>query len=261
MLVVPSSCRAWLHLSQGIALRWLGRLDQAATHLEDAEAFYSAANNWEMEKAASLAELAVVRRYQARWHEAHDLASSAHTMYLRLESDFGIARCIHELGQIALDRRAPDQAMAWLSRLEVWSARSWGMAAQAYLLQGRFEDALEAADRALTQLPADHPNRGRVLSTLGQVHEALGQPETAVRYLLFAVDLLDRAKDMVGYARACNNLAVAYMKIPAENDAASPQQIRRLLTQALRIQEHIGDDLGVAVTHSNLNWFTSPDQR
>ena len=255
------SCRAWLHLSQGSALRWLGQLDQAAMHLECAVAFYSEEENRDKDQAVSLIELAVVRRYQARWDEAHDLATSAFTINLRLESDSGIERCIHELGQIALDSRAPDQAMTWLSRLGVWTARSWGIAAQTYLLQERFEDALEAADRALILLPVDQPNRGRALSTLGQVHEALGQPESAVRYLLFAVDLLDRAKDMIGYARACNNLAVAYMKLPAAVGTTTPQQIRRLLTQALRIQEHIGDDLGVAVTRSNLDWFLSLDQR
>jgi UDP-N-acetylmuramyl tripeptide synthase len=72
---------------------------------------------------------------------------------------------------------------------------------------------------------------------------------------MLASEHLERAKDMLGYARACNNLAVAYLKQPPGRREISVEDVRRLLVQALRIQQHIGDEVGLAATEQNLAWL------
>jgi tetratricopeptide (TPR) repeat protein len=247
---------AWLNLTMGVALRWMGRLGEAQAYLEHAREYYAPGN---VDRAEVLIELAVVYRYQGQWEDAYRHSQTALDLYIQAGVPGGIERCIHDLAQIALDSGNFTQALAWLSRLEIWSARSWGIASQVYLALARLDDALQAAERALAMLPVQHPNRGRALVALGQVYDALNEPDAAVNYLLLAVELLDQVKDIVGYARACNNLAVAYLKQPDQDRAVPSESIYRLLTQALRIQEHVGDEMGMTVTRRNLDWLSSSE--
>ena len=63
----------------------------------------------------------------------------------------------------------------------------------------------------------------------------------------------------MGYARASNNLAVAYIHLrdkKQHHDGANiDQDICRLLLHAQDIQQHSGDELGLAVTRQNLKWL------
>lgn len=243
----------WINLMAGIAGRWTGQLHSASDYLERALVTLESSSP---EHVGALVELAVVYRYRGQWEKAYDLLQTAFDAATRGQSSAETDRCLHELGQMSLDMRQPEQALAWLSRLSGWTARTWGIASQANLAMEQYDKALDAADRALEMLPVSHPNRGRILATLGQVHDSLDDPDSAVQYLLLAVELLDQSKDIVGYARACTNLAVAYLKQQPSRRAVPSADIHRLLTQALRIQEHVGDEIGLAVTRRNLDLFS-----
>ncbi len=123
----------------------------------------------------------------------------------------------------------------------------------------------DAVLHALEQLPDQHPNRPRILALLGQIVDAQGNPAAAVRYMLSAIDLLEQHRDMLGYARTCNNLAIAYHHLqknsapdaPSDEDDITHQQhdlatdIRRLLHESETIQAHVGNTLGLAITRRN----------
>jgi hypothetical protein len=106
-------------------------------------------------------------------------------------------------------------------------------------------------------LPEDSSNHGRAVATLGLIYDRLEEPDIAVLYLLQAVDLLERTKDMAGYARACNNLSVAYLKQPPYSREVPLVEIYHLLTSALEIQGHIGDKIGLAITRQNFSVLSS----
>jgi tetratricopeptide (TPR) repeat protein len=249
---------AWLDLTTGITLRWLGQLEEASNYLKRALAYYTTQGS-PQQQADVMGELAVIRRYQGEWQEAHRLLQAALDLYTRFDIPQGADRCLHELAQLALEGNDADQALAWLGRLEQWSMRSWGIAGQAHAILQQFDQAREAAGRLQEDAlsPVFFSKQGRAAATLGLIYDALGEPDTAVDWLLMATGLLERSKDMVGYARACNNLAVAYLKQPVSSRQLPIRDVRRLLTMALRIQEHIGDEIGLAFTERNLAWLPS----
>ncbi len=252
---------AWLDLMLGITLRWLGQLDGALAHLERAKAYYIDEAN--PQQADVLGEMAVIYRYRGDWRTAEALLQEALDLYMRFDSSEGADRCMHELAQLELEQDNAGHVLDWLGRLGQQTVRSWGIAGQAHALLGQDERAHDAARRVQSwldaSLPEDSSNYGRAVATLGLIHDTLGEPDMAVPLLLLAVDLLERAKDMVGYARACNNLSVAYLKQAVGSRGIPLEEIHHLLASALHIQEHLGDQIGLAITQQNLVWFSSMD--
>jgi tetratricopeptide (TPR) repeat protein len=244
--------QGWLNQMLGITSHRIGRLEEAETCLNTA---LTQVPENSFDYANTLAELAAIYRYEGRWEETSRFSQLALKTYNQLSDANGVQRCIHELGQLSLETGKPVQALTWLSRLGAWSARTWSIASQAYLLLEQFEDALQAAERALTLLPPQHSSQGRALAALGQIHSAMGDVDAAVEYLLLATEMLNQAKDALGYARACNNLAVAYLKQKQTLHTVPRHDVIRLLEQAYRIQKHSGDEIGLAVTRQNLIWL------
>ena len=189
------------------------------------------------------------------------LLQEALDLYERFANTRGVERCLHELAQLDLEQGHPEHVLDWLGRLEHWTVRSWGIAGQAYALLNQYDLARDAARQIQSfleeSLPEDSANYGRAVATLGLIYDTLEEPDIAVSYLFQAVELLERSKDMVGYARACNNLSVAYLKQLAHSREVPLDDIQNLLTSALSIQEHLGDQIGLAVTQQNLRLYAA----
>ncbi|MBN1566085.1 MAG: AAA family ATPase [Anaerolineae bacterium] len=272
-LSLPPHRVAWVHFSLGVALRWLGELDNARTHFDQAYAYYVDHGD-PIAHAGVLIELAVIHRYQLNWDQAYHLAQSALHSYQRIEHSDGIVRSLHELAQLTLEAQDPYQTLRWLNTLPTtWTPRTWGIASQAHLLLAQHERALAAANHAFAELPLSHPNAGRVANTIGQIYYESGNTAAAINSLVSATLLLGEGKDLLGYARASNNLAVAYIdeiehmareRNPENDDDPDEQvehlrrarQIHNLLHRARGIQEEVGDAMGLLVTEQNLAWFT-----
>jgi tetratricopeptide (TPR) repeat protein len=246
---------AWLGLTIGIALRWLGQLDDALIALERARVYYT--DEASPHQAEVMGELAVIYRYRGEWRTAGLLLQAALDLYERFDIAAGVERCLHELAQLDLEQGHAEQVLDWLGRLERRTVRSWGIAGQAYALLGQRDLARDAArhiqDLLEEYLAEDSSNYGRAVATLGLIYDRLDEPAIAAPYLSQAVDLLERAKDMAGYARACNNLSVAYLKQPVHSREVPLSDLYHLLTSALDIQGHIGDKIGLAITQQNLS--------
>jgi tetratricopeptide (TPR) repeat protein len=252
---MPPARVGWLNLMLGVATRWMGQLDDAQAYLAQAKSRFGAGS---VEMADVLVEASVTLRYQGVLDEAYRCAEEALGIYEQYEVPDGIERCVHELSQLSLEADLPDRALATLDRLDRWSVRTWGIASQAYLGLRQIDDARRAASHLVALLSVEEgPNRGRALATLGQVYQELGEAREAVEYLSLAIDLLDQDKDLIGYGRACNNLAVAVLRDRSNQREVSPEKVRHLLTRALRIQEQVGDEVGMAVTEQNLRWLSS----
>lgn len=239
---------AWLAWMQGIAQRWLGQFQQARAHFERARAVYP---------AEVQVELGVISRYQSDWDDAYRYLKTALEAFQAKSDTSGIERCVHELAQLAMDAGYAEQALAWLSRVEIWTSRTWGIASQAHLQLDDHARAAEAAEEVLITLSPQHPNYARTLVIVGQIAVACGDHDTAVHTLHQALDLLNQCKDILGYARTCNNLAVAYMHQSSCERDGFVYEIRNRLREAHDIQRAIGDEIGLAVTLQNLAYLAA----
>ncbi len=239
----------WLQWMLGIAARWLGQLPKAREHLQEALSLCVPQTS---EYASIQVELGVLARYQGRWEETHRLLKEALAFFQKHHLYDGVERCVHELAQLELEVEQPKRALALLSRLQRRTARTWGIISQAHLQQGELSLAREAAEHVLALLPPQHPNRARTLATLGEIALARGALRAALDNLLLAVDQLEQARDILGYARACNNLAAVHLHLPREQRELRTEVVRHLLEEALRIQTYAEDEIGQAVSRRNL---------
>jgi tetratricopeptide (TPR) repeat protein len=247
---LPAICNAWLDLLTSRVLRWSGDLQEAEKYLTQALSIFEPQSE---DQADVFIEQAVIFRYRNQWHDARLALEKATSIYEWNNQVDGIDRCHYELAQLGLDENNPQGALLQLKKLSRWAARAWGMAGQAYWELEQYDEAFDAIDRAQAQLAPEHPNQGRLWAARGQIYDSLGQFDKALEYFFTALDLLNRTKDVMGYARVCNNLAAVYLKQPD----ISLETARRWLVQAQEMQTCIGDYAGLAITEQNLEWCDS----
>ncbi|MCC6846983.1 MAG: tetratricopeptide repeat protein [Deltaproteobacteria bacterium] len=178
------------------------------------------------------------------------------------------AIAVAALGALTIDRnhdyRSPRAMWTDVAAKRPANPRAWSNLAQACLAEGRVDDALAAARRALAVDPTyaeAHVHLGRALADRGERREAMAHYAEAIRLKPTSADahnnwgatLADEQRFAEaeplyrealrlrpGYAEAMNNLAVAVMQRGAWDEAAA------LYAEAMRRSP------GYAEPHSNL---------
>lgn len=241
--------QAALRVRLAEATRHLGDLDGAVRLLLEAVHLATEAGRRDLE-AIALVELAAVYRLA-------DLAGAEPTARRALQAaeaaddPASVSRALAELAQLNLDAGRPDQALALLGRgaapaagRERWQA----LAGDAYLEQGRLEEALEAHRRALAlaRERGHRVNMARALVNLGRVQLAAGDLDAAETSFENALAIMDQTHDALGQARARANLAVLYARQGRHAEAID------LLRAVLDEQERAGDWQGISLSRRNL---------
>ena len=241
--------QAALRVRLAEATRHLGDLDGAVRLLLEAVYLATEAGRRDLE-AIALVELAAVYRLA-------DLAGAEPTARRALQAaeaaddPASVSRALAELAQLNLDAGRPDQALALLGRgaapaagRERWQA----LAGDAYLEQGRLEEALEAHRRALAlaRERGHRVNMARALVNLGRVQLAVGDLDAAETSFENALAIMDQTHDALGQARARANLAVLYARQGRHAEAID------LLRAVLDEQERAGDWQGISLSRRNL---------
>ncbi len=232
--------RAALLRALGVACRWLGRYDRAEMYLEEALQFADQSGSMP-DYVQTLAELAVVYRYQGHLSSAQTAARHALVEFRRQGDAAGVERCLLELAQLALDRQQPQDAIGQLEAVPL-SARSAALACNAHLLLNDLQEALIWAERAVMLAADDRPNQARAQATLGRVFLELGRLSEAEDHLSLALSLLEQQHDMLGWARAASTLAQVYSL------AGNLAEAEVLLDDAAAQQRLIQDRLGLKAT-------------
>ena len=111
--------------------------------------------------------------------------------------------------------------------------------------RGRFAEAVRHLSRAL-ELRTDPPGRASVLSSLGAVQAAAGEPAAATPYLRTALALFAGLGDVAGEARVRSNLSGVAAAEGRLGDAGDE------LERALALFRRIDDRVGAARALSNL---------
>lgn len=113
---------------------------------------------------------------------------------------------------------------------------------------GEPEQALEDHQEALALYRRDGHSRGeaQALNNLGALYRALGEPDRAVASYRRALAVFRQSGDRYWQARTLNNLAFAHHSL------GDPRRARILYERALALRRETGDRVGEAITLSNL---------
>jgi tetratricopeptide (TPR) repeat protein/transcriptional regulator with XRE-family HTH domain len=193
--------QAHAHRSLGRACPWLGRYDEAHTHLRQALRLFEELGDW-TGQADSHMDLAMAFEHQGRNQEALPHAQQALTLY-RAGWGLGQARALNSIGwnQALLGDpwRALDSCQESLALRRGLGDR-WGEAATldslgyAHHLLGHHEQAIACYQQSLTIQPEvrDRYKQAMTLSHLGDTYHATGNLDTARNAWYEALDILDR---------------------------------------------------------------------
>lgn len=205
--------KAWVALHQGIALRWLGRLPEAAHILLDSMQIAGQIGQFELQ-ADAMIELGVVYRYLHDHHGAADLLRCAREFYQRYQLPVKLQRATAEEIELALetgDLAAVKEELNSIIQDEILSPRLLSLAARATLQNGDLDTALVFAQKAQQALINDLPNLARITALIGQIHSLRGEWGAAIDHMLWVLCTMEETNDVVGRARARLNLAIMYL--------------------------------------------------
>ncbi len=196
--------QAHAHRGLGQALSWLGRHDQAHTHLRQALRLFQELGDQTGQAHTHLA-LGWMLGYQGRPEEALPHAQQALSLSRATGRRLGQARALHSVG--------------------------WNQA-----LLGEHQQAVSSCELALTLFRelGDRRSESRTLDSLGYAHHHLGYHQQATAYFKQALGLYRELGDRHGQATTLNHLGDAH-HATADLDAA-----REAWQNALDILEQLG---------------------
>jgi tetratricopeptide (TPR) repeat protein len=145
----------------------------------------------------------------------------------------------------------PTDPQAALARIEPLTARvdnAASLACELSLEVGQLDDAVYYANQAVNLTEPDTPNYGRALSMLALSLHADGHFEDALDCQQEAINVLGlrTTKDVLGLARAYNNLGVIQYSLKEIDKARSAWQ------EALDLLRALQDAAGLRVVRANL---------
>lgn len=159
--------------------------------------------------ARALLEVAQATLYLEEWEAAYEAAEGAAKTFARLRDGDGLeaARLVRARAVLPTDPRG---TLSLLTELSVETAAALALASEAFLRLGAFDQAYDKARQALEVTAPHTPAYGRALSVLAVTCRSQGSMREALDYQKQAVNILSLTPDLVGHARACNNLGVMY---------------------------------------------------
>ncbi|MBZ0310765.1 MAG: hypothetical protein K8I82_32200, partial [Anaerolineae bacterium] len=236
---------AWQQFEEARFLRWQGQLarskqllPQVVHRMGQQGDFYG--------YAQALLELALVSLYRNVSQAALMAIQDAEKVLLRLQDMYGLQMAKKLQARVFLSSD-PQAALTLLKNLTEQDASVLSLMCEAALNLGQAENAVEYAWQAVRLAEQDTPHHGRALCLLAMALRADQNQQTALNIQQQAVNLLSMTTDMIGLARARNNLGVLYYE--DKNDVLAKSQWRAALDLFLRLQ----DAVGLQTVRANLN--------
>jgi len=206
----PSPYRAcWRAVELARVERWLGQLAASTRRLHDLVKEAGEQGFFDLQARCYL-ELAQIALYRQSWAAVASYAEHAQTFYARpgYEAEHTRARLAAAAAAVYL---APDHVMHFLDADMIQNnARAAGIACESALQRGDLEQAIHFAHQTVASAPDSTSQHGRALGLLATAHQIAGQTRAALDYQQQAVNILTLTSDIIGLARAYNNLAVLY---------------------------------------------------
>lgn len=239
----PSLNAVVVEYEEARLLRWRGQFENALALLNNLIQKTEEQDNLH---GYALLELGLVLVYRDDYGAALNAVQKAAKIFQQLQNKDGLIE-VQKLQARILLYSDPQEALNILAHLPEKDASAMVSACEAALFVQETDFALDFAWQALQLSEHDSPHYGRALSTLATVLHAQKEHKTALDYQQQAVNVLDMTIDMVGLARARNNLGVLYYDLKKPILAKSNWRI------ALDLFAAIQDTVGLKTVQANLD--------
>ncbi len=235
----------WRLFEEARFLRWQGQfarsmqiLTQVVQQMGQQGDFYGYAH--------ALLELALVSMYRNETRAALMAIQDAEKVLRRIQDGYGLQTAKKLQARVFLSSD-PQTALMLLKNLTEQDASVLSLMCEAALHLEQPEDAVEYAWQAVRLAEQDSPHHGRALCLLAMALREHKNQQTALNIQQQAVNLLSMTTDMIGLARARNNLGVLYYE--DKNDVLAKSQWRAALDLFLKLQ----DAVGLQTVRANMN--------
>jgi tetratricopeptide (TPR) repeat protein len=194
-----------------------------------------------------LLEMSIIASLREDWPTASEAAEDAESTFAQLQWDSEQAQAVL-VGARALIPTDPHAALARIEPLTAKYDNAASLACELSLEIGHLDDAVYYANQAVNLTEPDTPNYGRALSMLALSLHADGHFEDALDCQQEAINVLGlrTTKDVLGLARAYNNLGVIQYSLKEIDKARNAWQAALDLLRALQ------DAAGLRVVRANL---------
>lgn len=233
-----------LYVAYGVCLRRFAEWEAAHQAFEWASAAAGEAGDFATQ-ARALIERSVLFRYQGHYDRCLHLLERAKHGAFNLGDEALQQRWLLEQAQVAVDRRAPAEALAYLSSLPE-TGRVLALRGESALLLGEFQEAQQLAERVLAGFGDRQSAEARLHTLLGRSSEQRGDYETAYRYFAMALTRFEQSEDYFALARGQCNLGAVAIQLKRYDEADA------LLTQAEIVLSRLGDQVALMSVRHNL---------
>ena len=235
---------ATAHIKLGRALQWSGAAEESLTPLAEArKRFQKLTDEGNADAAsmvsASLTEFATSLADVGRLDEAAQIYEASIKNDEARNAVRGVAVSKGQLGSVRLrQQRFKDALEAYIEAREIFErleeprmvAVAWHQIGMAHREAGQLEAAEEAYQRTLritVQREGDRPSEASTLNQLGNLYDAMGRLEEAVRFHQQAASIYAEIGDSSKEGRTRTNLAISLIKLRRYDEAR--QEILRAL--------------------------------
>jgi hypothetical protein len=240
----------WYELEDHRQKRHRGHLHQAGLGLLELVQMAGQQGFFELQALAAL-ERAGIALYEQDWELAWNLAELAKRYYWRQMGGTKKARQAQKIAwQALVYMDAPGLLKTEGEAMQEHSA--WELLSLAQQQAGHLSLALAYARQFAEGLPQEGPVYGRALCRMAQLLWEMGNWREALNFQLAGLNHLSLSSDMIGQARAQNNLGVIYYGLK------QPAQARAAWEAALNLLLPLQDALALGVIQANLDLLNGP---
>jgi tetratricopeptide (TPR) repeat protein len=224
----------WLDYEKARVLRWQGQLIQSGQLLSQMIPAMGAAGDFEA-YACGLVELATVYSYRSHFDAARAALNDAYHYFDRVQDASGLLQVNLLLARLS----PPDEALTLLKGIPQQTAAVYSALCEAALRMPDAKQAVHYAEQAIDHTEPNTAAYGRMLAMLARATHEAGDLRNALAYQEQSVNVLMQTQDVMGLARAKNNLGVLYHDA-GEDDAVVKSVLRTAYDDFLRLQDAEG---------------------
>ncbi len=236
-------------LPYAISLRRRGKFAESLSILDNLVHESGRSGDFETQAFVCL-EKAILLRLTGEYEPAVTLFENVKRAAERYGNELIRQRVLLDFAQVEIDRMDGNRALSQLEALQPVKKlplRWHFLMAETYLLDEQVDIAYQISRDLITHVEDDRSRLGWIQALLGRCEMQRSNYDVANYHFKIALTYFDEQLDMVAYTRSLSNLGAAQTNLAAFDEAHIN------LAKAQKLQQIIGDGLGLVTTNYNLD--------